>query len=382
MGELADFSKGSGYSKGDLTSSGTPIILYGRLYTKYETVIEDVDTFVDIKDKAVMSSGGEVIVPSSGETAEDISRASVVGKSGIILGGDLNIVKPDSSIDPAFLAITISNGNQQKELSKRAQGKSVVHISNSDLKDVALRLPTLSEQSSISSFFRTLDNTITLHKRKLDGLKVLKNGYMQQMFPQSGEDVPRLRFAGFAGKWVQHKFGDILREKRELSKIENEDVLLSCAINGMFLNTELFGRQRGASNIGYVKIKKGDLILSAQNLHLGNANVNLRFDSGIISPAYKVFEVKNCNIDLLASWIKMDSTKDFFLKATTEGASVCRKNIEWGELMSQRIKLPDFKEQEMIGRFLSTLDRRITTQANKVDKLKRLKAAYLQQMLL
>lgn len=78
--ELATFSKGMGYSKSDLRESGTPIILYGRLYTKYETVIHDVDTFVDAKSGSIYSEGGEVIVPASGETAEDISIASVVKK--------------------------------------------------------------------------------------------------------------------------------------------------------------------------------------------------------------------------------------------------------------------------------------------------------------
>lgn len=160
LGEVAEFSKGSGYSKGDLTSDGTPIILYGRLYTNYETVIENVDTFTNIKEKSVISKGGEVIVPSSGETAEDISRASVVSEPGVILGGDLNIVQADSTIYPAFLAMTISNGNQQKELSRRAQGKSVVHLNNIDLKEVVLQLPTLPEQTAIGNFFRTLDTTI------------------------------------------------------------------------------------------------------------------------------------------------------------------------------------------------------------------------------
>ena len=91
LGELVQFSKGAGYSKGDLKESGTPIILYGRLYTKYETVIADVDTFADAKNGSVYSRGGEVIVPASGETAEDISIASVVEKQGILLGGDLNM---------------------------------------------------------------------------------------------------------------------------------------------------------------------------------------------------------------------------------------------------------------------------------------------------
>ena len=149
---MAEFSKGTGYSKGDLTDEGIPIILYGRLYTKYETLIGDVDTFAEMKEKSTISKGGEVIIPSSGETAEDISRASVVDKAGVILGGDLNIVKPDACLHPTFLAITVSNGSQQKELSKRAQGKSVVHISNSDLKDIVLYIPDLPEQTAIANF--------------------------------------------------------------------------------------------------------------------------------------------------------------------------------------------------------------------------------------
>ncbi|MGG1671818.1 restriction endonuclease subunit S [Paenibacillus sp. NRS-1783] len=145
LGDLAEFSKGSGYTKNDLSETGLPIVLYGRLYTKYETVINDVDTFVELKDKSVISEGNEVVVPASGETAEDISRASVIGKSGLILGGDLNIIKPNQEIDPTFLALTISNSTQQKEMSKRAQGKSVVHLQNSDLKKVNLLYPKLEE---------------------------------------------------------------------------------------------------------------------------------------------------------------------------------------------------------------------------------------------
>ena len=167
----ATFSKGSGYSKNDLKENGTPIILYGRLYTKYETVISEVDTFVDVQPNSVYSTGHEVIVPASGETAEDISRASFVAKSGILLGGDLNIIVPDDYINPVFLALTISNGNQQKELSKRAQGKSVVHIHNSDLENVVLLYPKYEEQEKIGEYFSKLDSIITLHQRKCDKYK-------------------------------------------------------------------------------------------------------------------------------------------------------------------------------------------------------------------
>ena len=182
LGDIATFSKGNGYSKSDLTPSGDPIILYGRLYTNYETTISNVNTFVELKDKSVISQGGEVIVPASGETAEDISRASVVKKQGIIIGGDLNVIKANHLLDPTFLALTISNGEQQKELSKRAQGKSVVHLHNSDLQEVNLTFPLLNEQKEISTLFEKMDNIITLHQRKLEHLQLQKKALLQQMF--------------------------------------------------------------------------------------------------------------------------------------------------------------------------------------------------------
>ena len=182
LGEAATFSKGSGYSKNDLVESGTPIILYGRLYTKYETTISDVDTYVDATSNSIYSKGNEVIVPASGETAEDISRASYVAKSGILLGGDLNVITPDEYINPVFLALTISNGEQQKELSKRAQGKSIVHIHNSDLEKVMLLYPSYEEQEKIGQYFENLDILITLHQRKCETLKKLKKSMLQKMF--------------------------------------------------------------------------------------------------------------------------------------------------------------------------------------------------------
>ena len=166
LGNLASFSKGYGYSKSDLLESGTPIILYGRLYTNYETVISDVDTYANEKKGSVYSRGGEVIVPASGETAEDISVASVVEKQGVLLGGDLNIINPVKILNSGFLAISISNGNPHKEMAKMAQGKSVVHLHNADLEKINLNFPSCDEQVLISTYFQNIDNLITLHQCK------------------------------------------------------------------------------------------------------------------------------------------------------------------------------------------------------------------------
>ena len=134
----------------------------------------------------------------------------------------------------------------------------------------------------------------------------------------------------------------------------------------MYLNSELFSHFRGASNVGYLKVKKNDLILSAQNLHLGNCNVNLRFEHGIISPAYKVYELVDCNPLFMQAWVKRDSTKNFFLRASTEGASVCRKNIVWEELYKQELLVPDIEEQKKIGAYFDYLDHLITLHQRKL----------------
>lgn len=182
LGEMVVFSKGTGYSKGDLKKIGTPIILYGRLYTDYEPVIEKVDTFVDMKPGSVFSNGGEIIIPASGESAEEISIASVVKESGIILGGDINIITPPVNLDSVFLAISLSEGKPHYDLAKMAQGKSVVHLHNNDLEKIELIYPSYAEQVQISTFIMSIDKLITLHKKKLKEEQKKKVALQQQLF--------------------------------------------------------------------------------------------------------------------------------------------------------------------------------------------------------
>ena len=187
------------------------------------------------------------------------------------------------------------------------------------------------------------------------------------------EKRPKLRFPGFDEPWHGKPFGDLIHEYSIRTQTEDEDTLLSAAIEGMFLNTELFGHQRGASNKGYKKIKYGTMVLSTQNLHLGNANVNLRFKHGMVSPAYKTYDITGCSIELLAHWIKSDAAKHFFYNATTVGASMCRRNVEWETLYEQLFFLPSVNEQDKIASFLSILAQRIDAQQKYVKALKKYK---------
>ena len=166
LGELCSFAKGRGYSKIDIRDSGVPLILYGRLYTQYQTKIEEVDTFTVEKDGSLLSKGNEVIVPASGETAEDIAVASSVRRPGIIFGGDLNVLTPGDALDPDYVALGITYGSAHSNLAKRAQGKSVVHVHNADIAMTELAYPSIDEQRAISILVLKLDSLIALHQRE------------------------------------------------------------------------------------------------------------------------------------------------------------------------------------------------------------------------
>lgn len=182
LSENATFSKGRGYSKADIKKTGTPILLYGSLYTNYNTSIEYVASYADKKDGSIFSTGNEVVVPASGETAEDIARASAIYAKGIILGGDLNIIYPNEDIDPTFLALDITYGRNHKLLVKKAQGISVVHLHNTDIQELDLVMPDKNEQKKIGDFFRGQDENIRSAQLQINKLRNIKQACMQKMF--------------------------------------------------------------------------------------------------------------------------------------------------------------------------------------------------------
>ena len=286
-----------------------------------------------------------------------------------------------SKLDSYFLLTLVQNDNFVKVVLDNCTGTSYPAINGSELGKIIVQIPSNEvEANQIGKVFRGIDKSITLHQRKLDNLKLKKKALLQKLFPKNGERYPELRFPGFTDAWEQRKFKDLFKERREKTIRENEETLLSCAITGIYLNSDLFSHFRGSSTVGYLKVKKYDLILSAQNLHLGNANINLSFERGMISPAYKVFELKSIDPYFINAWVKKDTTKNFFLKATTEGASQCRKNIEWDVLQNQEIPIPNNLEQIAIGKFINNIDMIITLHQRKLDHLKLQKKALLQQM--
>lgn len=389
--ELAEFSKGRGYSKSELQTDGQPIILYGRLYTKYETVISTVDTFTHIKENSVLSKGGEVLVPSSGESAEDIARASVVAEEGIIIGGDLNIIKLCKKIEPIFLSLAISNGKQKEEISKRAQGKSVVHVNNDDLKQVNVLFPSISEQIQIGKFFQTIDALISNHQHKLDKLKNLKKAYLSEMFPAEGERVPKRRFPGFEGEWEQKRLATIASMH---ARIGWQNLRTSEFLNDgdyyLITGTDFLDGRINFDNCYYVdkeryqqdkniQVKTGSILITKDGTIgkvaiVGHLDKPATLNAGVFNVV-----IKESNVDekYLYQYLASPFLMDYVSKRVTGGTI---KHLNQGILVDFPINIPTYEEQKAIGKFFEHLDQSITLQQQKLDKLNDLKKAYLNEL--
>ena len=194
--DIASISKGAGISKDQLSDTGEPCILYGELYTKYKSeVITDVLSKTDIDTtNLVRSKANDVIIPSSGETAIDISTARCVPYDSILLGGDLNIIRLKNQ-DGRFYSYQL-NGVRKLDIAQIAQGVSVVHLYGESLKRLQVRFPSKSEQEKISSSLSAIDERIATQIRIIDKLKSLMRGLNNELM-----DNPR---------WAKIYVGDFI----------------------------------------------------------------------------------------------------------------------------------------------------------------------------
>lgn len=188
LDDLAVFFKGKGISKSDIDAQGKrPCIRYGELYTIYDEVITTVLSKTKLPaSELFLSQKNDVLIPSSGETKLDIAKASCVLLNDIALGGDLNVLR--SNENGIFLSYML-NGACKREIAKKAQGDTVVHLYASQLKLLNVMVPKEREQQKIADCLSSIDEMITLEAQKLDSLKAHKKGLMQQLFPALAEEL-------------------------------------------------------------------------------------------------------------------------------------------------------------------------------------------------
>lgn len=377
LSDIASFSKGKGYTKNDLVKNGTPIVLYGRMYTKYETVISDIDTFVNLQVGSIISKGGEIIVPASGETAEEISRASVVKNKGIILGGDLNILSlQKDKYNPEFFALTISSGTSQKRLSKLAQGKSVVHLHNEDLSGLQIKVPSLAEQQKIADFLSNVDSIITAETKILNTLQKKKKALMQKLFTW------QLRFKSDDGKdfpaWEEKKLGDVCETysggtpKSGTAEYYGGEIPFIRSGEISSNKTELFLTEKGMENSSAKMVSKGDILYALYGANSGLCSIS-KID-GAINQAILCIKT-NENKRFLCNYLQYQ--REYFYSTYLQGG---QGNLSGKLVESFIIPLPCIVEQQKIADCLSSIDSLIQNQQKVVNTWQQRKKALLQQM--
>lgn len=183
LGDLGEFIKGAPLSKADIAPEGNPMILYGELYTTYGEVAYEIarSTNRNVDDR-YRSKIGDVLIPTSGETPEEISTATCVMKEGVILAGDLYIYRTVDGIDGRIMSYLL-NHQANKAVSRIAQGKSVVHVQAKELRNVTVVFPPeMGEQRKIADCLSSMDEAIQKSKDELAKWQELKKGLLQQMF--------------------------------------------------------------------------------------------------------------------------------------------------------------------------------------------------------
>ena len=254
--------KGTGISKDQLSDDGEPCILYGELYTKYksETIREVISKTNIDNTKLVRSKANDVIIPCSGETAEDIATARCVLNGNILLGGDLNIIRLHG-YDGAFMSYQL-NGRRKYDIAKVAQGVSVVHLYGEHLKGVKTINPCLEEQKEIAKLLSLLDERIATQNKIIDKLQSLIKGINQRVFMNSGTnyklgEICEIR-NGYSGS--QH----LSKKGLKVSRIET--------ISGHKVNMERVGYVAPFESSENYRLQVGDILFSNINSveYIGN----------------------------------------------------------------------------------------------------------------
>lgn len=301
LNEICQFFKGNGLSKSDLSNEGFPCILYGELYTTYKNeVISDIISKTNTTlANPFLSRNNDLIIPGSGEDPIDIAVARAIYQNDIILGGDLNILRPKSNVSAAFLSYQL-NGVRRYDIAKKAQGKSIVHLHNSDLKEVLVSIPTYDEQLHIVELLTKIDEMIDAQIKIIDDL-VLQKKYIISSLLKSIQDNEKIMLK------------DILFDYNIKTTINNEYPVLSSTASGMYLQSDYFNKETSSDNtIGYKIVPRGYCTYrSMSDTGLFTFNIQNLVEKGIVSPAYPVF---SSNDDYINEFIILYLNNSSYIK--------------------------------------------------------------------
>ena len=356
--------KGTGISKDQLSDDGDPCILYGELYTKYKSeTIREVISKTNINNtKLVRSKANDVIIPCSGETAEDIATARCVLNGNILLGGDLNIIRLHG-YDGAFMSYQL-NGRRKYDIAKVAQGVSVVHLYGEHLKGVKTINPCLEEQKKIAKLLSLLDERIATQNKIIDKLQSLIKGIV---------DCTILR------KEKNAIVGDVCSISEQIRAEANIDDIITVRLHGNGVcKSSAENLQLGATQ--YYRRRAGQLIYGKQNFHNGAIGiVPISLDNGITSkdiPSFDIDEMKCNSVYLLAQL----QSPQYYKPAEALTTGTGSKRLKEETFLKMPIVLPNKREQDNIAVLIHRASMKLDHVKNLLELLSIQKQYLLRQM--
>ncbi|WP_348799355.1 restriction endonuclease subunit S [Flavobacterium adhaerens] len=383
LGDIATFSKGKGISKIDIKENGViECIRYGELYTHYGEVIDEIKSKTNVNMSAlVLSDANDVIIPASGETTIDIATASCVLKSGVALGGDLNIIKTDNN--GVFLSYYL-NSKKKLEIANLAQGISVVHLYSSQLASLSLSLPKLEEQNRISAFLALLAERIQTQNKIIEELETLIKDFRNQIFKQ------KIRFKDEFGnefpEWEIYKLKEVSERIVHKNSENNQNILTISAQFGLISQLDFFNKSVSSKNVsGYYLLKENDFAYNksySNGYPMGAIKRLKRYEKGIVSTLYICFRFKKTvSIDFIEQYFESGIQNSEIEKIAQEGArNHGLLNVGVSDFFDIKINLPSINEQKQIASFLTKIDQKIETEKQILEQLQKQKKYLLQQM--
>nr|WP_251909756.1 restriction endonuclease subunit S [Lactococcus cremoris] len=353
--------------------------------------------FIDVKsgkDYKHLNSGSIPVYGTGGYMLSVDRALSDIDAIGIGRKGTIDkpylLKAPFWTVDTLFYAVPKQNIDLQFSLSifkkinwkKFDESTGVPSLSKTVINSVGASVPSYEEQQKIGSFFKQLDNTITLHQRKLDLLKEQKKGYLQKMFPKNGAKVPELRFAGFADDWEERKLSSMTNYKNGKSHEDKQSTsgklelinLNSISISGGLKHSGKFIDEADDT------LQKDDLVMILSDVGhgdlLGRVALIPEDDRFVLNQRVALLR-PNTTADpqFLFSYI---NAHQYYFKA--QGAGMSQLNISKGSVENFISFVPIIEEQKKIGSFFKQLDETIALHQRKLDLLKEQKKGFLQKM--
>ena len=316
-------------------------------YITYDKVISSVQ----LKENELNEFGvnyGDILFQRSSETLEDVGRANVyLDNTTAVFGGFVIRGKKIGNYNPLFFRYLLSSPNARKSIIVKGAGAQHFNISQDGLSKVLLNVPSIQEQEKISQLINYIDERIETQIKIIEQLQSLIRGICNKLlFADNGKPVRLI---------------DILTERTEKTKENNQHEVLSSTVKGIFSQREYFSKDIASeNNIGYKIIRLYDIVLSPQNLWMGNINYNEKFKIGIVSPSYKIFSIKaEFDKRFVAFMLKTHRALYNYMLASEQGASVVRRNLNMEAFEQLVFKMPPYNKQREIGKTLSLLQTRL-----------------------